>query len=313
MQSLETVMDLGGKLPAGSFLAGGLFLAWFLNRWLNDRALNNGNAPSSYDWAKEIIVVTGGSGGIGAETVKKLAGRGSQIVVLDVLPLSYSNVPNVHYYECDLTKYDELQEVGKRISKEIGDPTVVIANAGICRGKPILSASKRDIELTFGVNNIALLFTAKTFLPSMVAKNHGHFLIIASQTGYIATPGLTDYSASKAATIAIYEGLHAEVGLMYGAPSVRVSCVSPTLVDTKMFQGMDSSAAPGGALRPEDLGARIAGIIHSGRAQHACVPHWSVSPLSFIRTWPDWLRVWCMASSVGLYDNLRPHDPMASR
>lgn len=140
MQSLETVMDLGGKLPAGSFLAGGLFLAWFLNRWLNDRALNNGNAPSSYDWAKEIIVVTGGSGGIGAETVKKLAGRGSQIVVLDVLPLSYSNgmircefraesaqslhigffsVPNVHYYECDLTKYDELQEVGKRISKEV--------------------------------------------------------------------------------------------------------------------------------------------------------------------------------------------------
>ncbi|KAI6380653.1 hypothetical protein MCOR25_001588 [Pyricularia grisea] len=312
MQSFEKAMNLAGKLPVGSFVVGGLFLTWFLNRWLNDRALNNGNAPSSYDWAREVIVVTGGSNGIGAETVKKLAGRGSQIVVLDVLPLSYSNVPNVHYYECDLTKFDELQEIGKRISKEIGDPTVVIANAGICRGKPILSASKRDIELTFGVNNLALLWTAKTFLPSMVAKNHGHFLIVASQTGYIATPGLTDYSATKAAAIAIYEGLHAEVGLMYGAPSVRVSCVSPTLVETKMFRGMDSSVAPGGALRPEEVGARIADIVHGGRAQHACVPYWAVSPVSYIRTWPDWMRVWSLASAVGIYDNLRPHDPMAS-
>ncbi|KAJ2893748.1 hypothetical protein MKZ38_008285 [Zalerion maritima] len=84
----------------------------------------------------------------------------------------------------------------------------LVANAGICRGKAILQASERDIEL-------------------MVAGNHGHFLVVASQTGYVATPGLTDYSASKAAAIAIYEGLRAEMRHHYGAPAVRVSRVPP--------------------------------------------------------------------------------------
>lgn len=43
--------------------------------------------------------------------------------------------------------FNAVQAMGERIRKEIGDPTCVVANAGICRGKPILAASKRDIEL----------------------------------------------------------------------------------------------------------------------------------------------------------------------
>lgn len=80
--------DVAQTLPRGSAIIGGLFFSWMANRWLTDRALNN-NAPAHYDWAKEIVVVTGGAGGIGAEIVKTLAGRGSRVVVLDVLPLSY--------------------------------------------------------------------------------------------------------------------------------------------------------------------------------------------------------------------------------
>ncbi|TLD31405.1 hypothetical protein PspLS_01745 [Pyricularia sp. CBS 133598] len=58
---------------------------------MTDRALNNG-ACSAYDWDKKVIVVTGGSGGIGPEIVKKLEGRGTKIVVLDVLPLIYTKI-----------------------------------------------------------------------------------------------------------------------------------------------------------------------------------------------------------------------------
>lgn len=161
---------------------------------------------------------------------------------------------------------------------------------------------------TFAVNNLAMLWTAKTFMPSMIDNNHGHFLIVASQTGYLATPGLTDYSASKAAAIAIYEGLHAEVKSIYKAPSVRVSCVSPSAVDTKMFNGI--KLGPGmSALRPEDLGILISDIIHSGRAQHVLVPK-SAVVATFTRCLPDWMRVAMQAASVGIFTDLMPHDPM---
>jgi all-trans-retinol dehydrogenase (NAD+) len=53
----------------------------------------------------------------------------------------------MHYYRCDLTDFDELQSIAAHIRKDVGEPTIAIANAGICRGKPILTASKKDIEL----------------------------------------------------------------------------------------------------------------------------------------------------------------------
>jgi hypothetical protein len=58
------------------------------NRILSQRALNNGT-KDTYDWKKEIVVVTGGSGGIGAATVKQLASRGTRVVVLDIIPLTF--------------------------------------------------------------------------------------------------------------------------------------------------------------------------------------------------------------------------------
>lgn len=51
--------------------------------------MNNG-VSDTYSWEKEIVVVTGGAGGIGGELVKQLAAKGTRIAVLDVLPLSYS-------------------------------------------------------------------------------------------------------------------------------------------------------------------------------------------------------------------------------
>ncbi|KAJ4171273.1 hypothetical protein NW754_015036 [Fusarium falciforme] len=202
----------------------GLGFVYAVNKYLTQRALNHGS-KASFDWKREIILVTGGSGGIGGATVQKLASRGTKIVVVDVLPLTYKAPSNVHYYKCDLTNYEQLQITAGKIREEAGDPTVIVANAGVCRGKPVLAATKRDIEL-FVPPIPRLIWTIETFLPALVARNHGHLLIVASQTGHMATAGATDYSASKAAAITIYEGVHSEIKHVHKATAVRVSCIS---------------------------------------------------------------------------------------
>ncbi|EUC42109.1 hypothetical protein COCMIDRAFT_29238 [Bipolaris oryzae ATCC 44560] len=68
------------------------------------------------------------------------------------------------------------------------------------------------------------------------------FNLIASSPStlekYCSTPDLADYCATESASIAIYEGLHGDIQYIHKARSVRVSCVSPSTVDTKMFVGI---------------------------------------------------------------------------
>ncbi|KAJ5061034.1 estradiol 17-beta-dehydrogenase 11 precursor [Bipolaris maydis] len=305
----------------GSFFGGSLAAAWLVNRWLSRRALNGGNAPSNYHWDKEIILITGGAGGISEEIVKYFQTRDTTVVVLDVLPLSYTPGKKTHYYKCDITSYDNLQVVATRIQEEVGEPTVAIANACICRGKPILEASKEAVEfcvfsfpsdkLTFGINNLAVLWTAKVFMLSMIKNNHGHFLVVASQTAYSSTPGLTDYSATKSAAVAIYEDLHSEVQYIHKARSVRVSCVSPGVVDTNIFVGIKLGLGIS-ALTPQYVGTQIADIILAGRARNVFIPA-SAGFSVILCTMPDWFRAAMKPVSMGIFENLTPYDPMNSQ
>ncbi|KAG4274795.1 aldehyde dehydrogenase (NAD+) [Fusarium proliferatum] len=287
-------------------LASVLGLGYFANKILVSRALNHGT-KAYFDWNKEIVLVTGGSGGIGGETVQQLASKGIRVVVLDVLALTYKPPSNVYYYKCDLTNYEQLQEVAGRIKREVGEPTVVVANAGVCRGKPLLKATKQDIDLTIGVNTLGLIWTIKTFLPAMVSRNHGHLLIVASQTGYLATVGITDYAASKSAAIAIYEGLHTEIKHVHKATAVRLSCVSPSHVQTQMFTGVKS--VPGmSTMTTEYLADKICGILLSGRGQNIIVPAAAgMSP--WVRVLPSWVRVLLQDAAAPAFTDLRPHDP----
>ena len=62
----------------------------------------------------------------------------------------------------------------------MGEPTVLINNAGVARGKTILDSTERDVRFTFDVNALAHYWLAKEFLPDMIKKNHGMVVTVAS-------------------------------------------------------------------------------------------------------------------------------------
>lgn len=120
-------------------------LLW-LNDWLSTKSRNNWVTDDTWDWKKELVVVTGGSGGIGAGIAQRLAALGSRVVVLDIIPLTYqpgmvliwllsmffrglliSHAENkrILYHKCDLSDEKEIAAICQEIRAEIGDPTVL--------------------------------------------------------------------------------------------------------------------------------------------------------------------------------------------
>ncbi|OCL03500.1 NAD(P)-binding protein [Glonium stellatum] len=267
-----------------------LGLASHISRFL-DRGIANNWANDTYDWAKEVVVVTGGSDGIGAIVVKLLAERGIKVAILDVQPLTYEAPPSVHYFKCDLSSPASIKSTASTVRSTLGDPTILINNAGLARGKTILNSTEQDLHLTFNVNTLSHYFLAQEFLPSMIHANHGMVVTVASLAAYVTAPQMVDYSASKAAALAFHEGLSAELATTYNAPKVRTVVMCQGYMRTRLFEGFeDVDRRLNYALHPETVAEEIVKAVLAGRSAHLVLPGagWYISQK--LRGWPIWMQ-----------------------
>ncbi|KAJ5556569.1 hypothetical protein N7494_000484 [Penicillium frequentans] len=192
--SALTFLDYDWPWPSLCKLAcyGSFFgLAIWLNDYLTKWSRNNWTVDTKYDWKCEIAVVSGGSGGIGASVVQRLAADGVRVVVLDVIPLTYNiDEEIVTYYRCDLSDEAEIRAICARIQEEVGHPTILVNNAGLVRGQTIAEGSYHDNALTLKTNLLAPFFLTKEFLPNMIKHNHGHIFSVASMSAFVPLRGL---------------------------------------------------------------------------------------------------------------------------
>ncbi|EKM59280.1 uncharacterized protein PHACADRAFT_249667 [Phanerochaete carnosa HHB-10118-sp] len=211
--------------------------AFWLVKWYSRLFRNQGSllfGPPRFDWGEQIVVITGGSSGIGGLIANTLAVRNVTVVVLDIDPIETENY-NIAYYKCDVSKWEEVQAVAKKIQEELGHPTVLINNAGVVQGKLLVDLTPEDIQQTLSVNTLAHFWTLKAFLPEMIKQNKGHVIHMASVAGMVGMARMTDYCASKAALISLHESLRYELDHQYRAPGVRTTLVVSGRVLTRMF------------------------------------------------------------------------------
>ncbi|KAF9226687.1 NAD(P)-binding protein [Gyrodon lividus] len=212
---------------------------WML-KWLSTLYRNQGSlffAPEHLDWSEQIVVITGGSSGMGELLANTLAVRNVNVVVLDIKPIQTEN-SNITYYKCDVSKWEEVEAVSKKVIEEVGHPTMLVNNAGVVQGKLILDLKPQDIQQTFGVNTLAHFWTLKAFLPAMIERNSGHIVTLASVMGLVGSAQMTDYSASKAALVNMHESLRYELDNRYHCPRIRTTLVCPGHVHTPLFSTM---------------------------------------------------------------------------
>jgi all-trans-retinol dehydrogenase (NAD+) len=187
------------------------------------------------------VLITGAASGIGQLMALGALRRGAKVTLLDRDADGLEKVREVlggetAAYVVDLADRARIRTVAAEILKDRGPVTILINNAGIVTGKPLLECSDEAIELTFKVNTLALFWMTRAFLPAMVKQGKGHIVTVASAAGLAGVSRLTDYCSSKFAAVGFDESLRLECRRL-GLP-VRTTVVCPFYIDTGMFQGV---------------------------------------------------------------------------
>lgn len=195
-------------IVAATVLGVTLRLNGLLNWGCNNNWTRN-KGSTGWNWDDEIVLITGGSSGIGAILARQLLARNprTRIVIVDYVPLAWTPPKDarVSYFQCDLSDSSQLRSVCAAIRESVGHPTVLINNAGVCRGFGLCEGTHADVEFTIRTNLVAPFLLVQEFLPEMARRNHGHIVNMGSMSSLMPPSKMADYSATKAGLTALHE------------------------------------------------------------------------------------------------------------
>ncbi|KKE78677.1 SDR family oxidoreductase [Oceanobacillus caeni] len=194
----------------------------------------------------KIIVITGASSGIGEKLAIKVAEKGAHPILLARSEVKLKTISEKikketsvqpYYFKLDVSDRDAVERVFVEIIKDIGNIDVLINNAGFGVFDAFHEANLDDLEKMFHVNVIGLMNCTKQVIPSMIERNMGHIVNIASQAGKLATPKTSGYAATKHAVLGFTNSLRLELR----KTNIHVSAVNPGPIETNFFESADQS------------------------------------------------------------------------
>jgi NAD(P)-dependent dehydrogenase (short-subunit alcohol dehydrogenase family) len=202
--------------------------------------------------AHKVAIVTGGGGGIGGALAAKLAQHGARVVVADLdaeLAAAVAGEINAERSgaavgaQADVSDAAQIRRLIDLAEGEFGPVDLYFANAGIT-GVTGLDASDADWDRSFDVNVRAHIRAAQLLIPNWIERGEGYFVSTASAAGLLTQLGSATYSVTKHAAVGFAEWLN----ITYGDQGVRVSCLCPMGVNTKLLYAGGQSGHPLGEL-----------------------------------------------------------------
>ncbi|MFI5501800.1 SDR family oxidoreductase [Nocardia asteroides] len=187
--------------------------------------------------ADKVAVVTGAGAGIGAALAHRLVAGGARVVVADIDADTAAKVAgelgeNAVAVGGDVADEQVIAELIATAERGFGPVDLYFANAGI-GGGPGLDSTEAQWAATIDVNVMAHVRAAKLLVPGWVERGSGYFVSTASAAGLLTQIGSAPYSVTKHAAVGFAEWL----AVTYGEQGVRVSCLCPMGVDTRLLSG----------------------------------------------------------------------------
>lgn len=194
--------------------------------------------------AKETVLITGASSGIGMELAKLFAADGSDLVLVArreerlnelAQELESEHGTQVHVLPKDLSKKTAPKEIFTHLNKEKIQIDVVVNNAGF-GNRGTIAELDSDLQMDMvQVNVAALTHLTSLFLPGIVERGHGGILNVGSLAGFQPGPNLAVYYATKAYVLSFTEAMAEEIS----NPDIKISCLAPGPVRTEFGEKSD--------------------------------------------------------------------------
>ncbi|MBC6989517.1 SDR family NAD(P)-dependent oxidoreductase [Hymenobacter sp. BT491] len=194
------------------------------------------NRRGSYDLEGKVILITGGSRGLGLLLARQAVSEGAKVAICarDAEELERAREElsaggaEVMTLQRDMTNAEEVRTLVAEVQAKLGPIDVLVNNAGIITAGPIDNVDLRDYQESMDTHFWAPLHTMHAVLPSMRKRGEGRIINIASVGGKVAVPHLAAYSASKFALVGLSEAFRSEL-IQQG---ILVTTVCPGLMRT---------------------------------------------------------------------------------
>jgi len=205
-----------------------------------------------------VVLVTGGSRGIGLATAQRFAALGDKVAV------TYNSTPPSSDFvavQCDVTKTADVDRAFDEVEQRLGPVEVLVSNAGITKDGLLLRMKESDFADVIDANLTGAYRVTKRATQGMLRARKGRIILVSSVVGLLGQAGQANYAASKAGLVGFARSLARELG----SRSITVNVVAPGPVDTDMTRALgDEKLAAFAALVPLGRIAtvdEIAGVI----------------------------------------------------
>lgn len=188
----------------------------------------------------ETALVTGATAGIGRAIALKLAEHGANIAVIgtnqergdQVVEEIRQKGVKAQFFQVDVAKFSAVEETVKKVEEQLGPVDILINNAGITRDQLLIKMSENDWDQVMETNVKSCYNFCRSLSRNMLKRRRGQIINISSVVGLTGNAGQVNYASSKAAIIGLTKALAKELA----SRNVRVNCVAPGFIDTKMTE-----------------------------------------------------------------------------
>ena len=183
---------------------------------------------------KKKIIITGATGGIGNELVKKFISLKGDVLATgtndEKLEKLKKNYPSVEILKFDISKHSDIESFIEQAHTKLKGLDILVNNAGITLDNLSLRMKNEEWQKVIDVNLSSTFYTCKHALKKMLKNKFGRIINITSIVGHTGNIGQANYTASKAGMIAMSKSLAIE----YARKNITINCVSPGFIQTNM-------------------------------------------------------------------------------